>query len=120
MNPLQIRAVLGRKQWGLPAPFGPDGWKFLRRDRRASVLVTRAFHDDGAEWIHASIGHHDQTMPEYSELVRLHQAAFGNGYAYQVFVPRAEHVNIHEYALHLWGRADGAPLLPQFALDGSI
>ncbi|TQK29408.1 hypothetical protein [Arthrobacter sp. SLBN-53] len=59
-------------------------------------------------------------MPTYDELGRLHRAAFGDGYAYQVFAPAAQHVNIHQNALHLWGRADGPPCLPEFGLFGTI
>jgi hypothetical protein len=38
-----------------------------------------------------------------------------------VFAPPTDHVNIHEYALHLFGRLDGTPALPDFtAGSGSI
>lgn len=116
---LKLRAVLGRKEWDVPTPFGPDGWFIMRADRRAGVIVT-AFEWEGEEWIHASIAHHDKTVPTYEELVLLRKAVFGAGYAYQVFAPPSEHINIHEYTLHLWGRADGAAVLPEFGAGGSI
>ena len=53
-------------------------------------------------------------------LADLHAAVFGAGYAYQVFAPPSEHVNIHEFALHLWGRLDGRSALPEFGAGGSI
>jgi len=42
------------------------------------------------------------------------------GYAYQVFAPPSQHVNIHPYALHLWGKVDGSPTLPEFGKYGTI
>jgi hypothetical protein len=117
VNPLAMRQVLGRKGWLPPEPFGPDGWSLVRRDRTGSVIVSSA-EFDGATWIHASIA--GQEMPTYEDLVQLHAAVFGDGYAYQVFVPPSQHVNIHEHALHLWGRADGRPVTPEFGVWGTI
>lgn len=37
---------------------------------------------------------------------------------YQVFAPPSDHVNIHNYALHLFGRLNGKPALPDFT-DGT-
>jgi hypothetical protein len=37
-----------------------------------------------------------------------------------MFAPPAEHVNIHERALHLWGRVDGSPVMPNFGVYGTI
>lgn len=116
INALQIRKILGRDEWRLPEPYGPDGWIFVAADRSRSIIVT-AFPQDGEEWIHASIARHDQSMPMYDELAILHRAVFGDGWAYQVFAPSAKHVNIHNFALHLWGRADGAAALPDFVGD---
>lgn len=115
MDPLRLRAVMGKKVWSVPKPFGPDGWEMIREADGATVIVSAADHN-GVEYIHASIAHPDR-LPTYGELVQLHRAAFGEGYAYQVFPPPRQHVNIHSYALHLWGRSDGKPVLPEFAQD---
>lgn len=94
-----------------------DGWAMDSRqatDDRGDtrVLVNSAPFADGVEWVHASISHPDR-LPHYELLKALHEAAFA-GPAYQVFAPAAEHVNIHPWALHLWGRLDGARALPDF------
>jgi hypothetical protein len=117
--PLRIRRALRDQFTGIgpPQPFGPDGWSFTGADR--TIIVTCAPQIDGNEWVHASIAAADQP-PGYAELKALHAAVFGAGYAYQCFVPATQHVNIHEHALHLWGRLDGRAVLPEFALDGSI
>lgn len=117
---LRLRRILGRKYWLAPEPFGPDGWALISRDNTASVIVSAADYD-GIEYIHASVASADHTtMPTYDDLCLLHKAVFGDGYAYQVFAPPSQHVNIHEAALHLWGRADGKPVLPEFGSEGTI
>lgn len=102
------------------SPFGPDGARCVAPDGAGSIIVTRADHIDGFEVCHASIAWPDRD-PSYRDLVMLHRAVFGDGWAYQVFAPASEHINIHEHALHLWGRADGEPMLPDFTMGaGSI
>ncbi|HEY9314613.1 DUF7694 domain-containing protein [Williamsia sp.] len=120
LDPLKIRNLLGRKEWHVPIAFGPAGWRFdsILHDARVLATISDLPDTAGVEWIHASISHPD-TTPTYDELVLLHRAVFP-GHAYQVFVPTDSHVNIHPYALHLFGRADGAAELPNFAPTGSI
>lgn len=121
---LGIRKRLGRKEWSLPVEYGPEGWAFRHNDGDRSIIVTYANHEmpDGTTtpWIHASIARRD-SMPTYEDLVALHFAVWGDkGWAYQVFAPQTDHVNIHAYALHLWGKPDGAPVLPNFGRFGTI
>jgi hypothetical protein len=118
-NALAIRHRLGKTTWKPPKPHGPDGWSFVNRNEVTSVIVSCAPHDD-AEWVHASIAHAER-MPTYDDLKLLHRAVFGGGWAYQVFAPPSDHVNIHEHALHLWGRLDGLPALPDVTFGmGSV
>lgn len=126
VNALEIRKVLGPKQWGPPAPMGDDGFAFVAHDRDAKVIVSGFYESwfisDGGSvpWIHASISR-SSGIPSYEDLVLLHRAVWGEaGYAYQAFVPPSEHVNIHARALHLWGRADGERALPDFGKFGTI
>ena len=119
LDPLRIRRQLGRHAYAVPEPFGPAGWLLHSRGRPGSVIVSEFEWDDGTEWIHASIAWRE-SMPTYDDLTLLHRAVFRDGYAYQVFAPSASHVNIHDHALHLWGRADGRAVLPDFGRGGSI
>ncbi|ANW63984.1 hypothetical protein BCA37_10595 [Mycobacterium sp. djl-10] len=120
VDPLRMRSILGRKEWSVPTEYGPAGWRIERRDRASEILVSEADFD-GVEYIHASFANGDRvTMPTYGDLVILHRAVFGDGYAYQVFAPLTHHVNIHPTALHLWGRSDGQPVLPEFGIGGTI
>jgi hypothetical protein len=119
VDALRLRRGMGRDNWLPPEPFGPDGWSMTTRNHQGSVIVTCAEHD-GVEWVHASIAR-TAYLPTYAELTRLHTAVWGEtGWAYQVFTPPAAHVNIHEHALHLWGRLDGRRVLPDFGSEGTI
>jgi hypothetical protein len=120
LNALAIRRVLGRGNWSTPVPFGPDGWCYDDLNGNASIIISCGDQLDGNEWVHASIARVDR-MPSYDDLKLLHAAVFGDGWAYQVFAPPSDHVNIHSQALHLWGRLDGKPALPDFTYGtGSI
>lgn len=117
---LGIRARLGRADWSAPRPFGPDGWMFQCITAPGAILVTAGPAPGSSEdWWHASIAR--PQMPTYEDLILMHRAVWWpSGWAYQVFAPPAAHVNIHEHALHLWGRPDGSPVLPNFGAGGSI
>jgi hypothetical protein len=118
---LGIRKRLGRKEWSLPTEYGPEGWAFRHMDGTRSIIVTYGVHGDPkTPWLHASIAKRDE-MPTYQDLVALHYGVWGDkGWAYQVFAPQSDHVNIHPYALHLWGRPDGRAELPNFGEFGTI
>lgn len=116
LNALNIRRNLGRSNWSTPVPFGSDGWIFDALDGTGRVIATVATYL-GDDWIHASISRVGE-IPAYADLKLLHSAVFGERWAYQVFAPPADHVNIHATALHLFGRIDGKPCLPDFT-DGT-
>jgi hypothetical protein len=122
INALAVRRELNRPWagWLRPIPHGPDGWRFDHETKMRSIIVTCAPLLDDNEWVHASMtGIND--VPPYADLVVLHRAVFGDGWAYLPFAPPAEHVNICGNALHLFGRLDGKPALPDFTLGtGSI
>lgn len=122
VNGLTLRKRLGRRDWNIPQSWGCCGWSVTARNEPGSIIVSadhQTQHDDGVNWIHASISRGDHT-PTYDDLKLLHHAVFGDGWAYQVFAPPAEHINIHEHVLHLFGRADGQRALPDFGRHGTI
>ena len=102
---------------------GDDSWRIDRVDGTGRVIVTVATYADrdgvGHDWIHASMSYRNW-MPTYQDLQRLHAAAYADRPAYQVFVPPGEHYNLHPFCLHLWGRADGTAVLPDFAFAGGV
>lgn len=111
IDPLSIRRRLDRHDWAAPVQFGPNGWLFDHLHENGRIIVT-ACDFEGDEWIHASIAWQDRA-PLYAEFALMHQAVFP-GYSYQVFPPEDQHINIHPNALHLWGRADGKAVMPEF------
>lgn len=117
LNALKIRRCLGHKEWGIPDEYGPDGWLIRAKDEQTFIIITVAPFD-GDEWIHASISHPNH-MPTYDELKAMHLAVFQGGWSYQVFTPPSDHVNIHKHCLHLFGRLDGRPCLPDFTMGES-
>lgn len=122
---LRLRQTLGRDVYGPPVPWGVNGWllRGTKDGTRGSVVVSATPGLDpehpATEWVHASISWDDRD-PTYAELADLHKAVWRDGYAVQVFVPPRFHVNFHEHALHLWGRLDGKPIVPEFSLGGMI
>lgn len=123
---LGIRKRLGRKEFDIPKPHGGEGsnsWILdsLVDDTRIIVSCSDMpfVGTDRFDWVHASISHQDHT-PTYDELAAMGRAVWPTGYGYQVFAPPERHVNIHPHALHLWGTVDGARLLPDFGILGTI
>lgn len=112
----RLKRLTGLYGWDI-APFGPDGRQCLHAGSGLSVIVTRAEHE-GAEWVHASLAHPNR-MPSWEEVRAVKTAVFGDRFAYMVFPPSATYVNIHDYALHVWGRWDESDgrALPDFVGD---
>lgn len=115
--------------WTIPLP--PPGWtlvdvrggvlaRFIRSDRRMSLLASAGEHH-GTAYIHASVAR-AKKLPTYGDLCFAKEWIFGpHRYAAQVFPAEREHVNIHEFCLHLWGTLDESEWpLPRFGAMGSI
>lgn len=117
---LRVRKTLGRAQWSAPLRFGSTGWRLDCRQGDGSIFISSSHHT-GIEgiWTHASIAYTSH-MPDYEDMALLHRAVWPDGYAYEVFAPARQHVNIHPFARHLWGRVDGAAALPEFGRYGTI
>ncbi len=92
---------------------GVDGELWWDAKNQRSVIWSIALVD-GVHWMQASLARRDH-IPDYTELCELHTLFMGSRFAVQQFVPPDEHVNIHPRALHLWARADGHRLLPDFS-----
>lgn len=123
LDPRRLRRVMGLGIWGVPRRFGPDGWVMDHLFQRSRVIVSKSTisNGDDTEWTHASMSHRD-SVPTYEEMCQLHLAVWGGtGWAYHLFAPRKDHININANVLHLWGRADGKEVLPNFGgILGSI
>lgn len=114
----------------VPNPVDPEkpAWSLVEaRVVIGSVIVSElpgsVYGDDpDVMWLHASMAYVlGRNTPTYEEMATLKSATFGpNRYAYMVFASESDHVNHHVNALHLFGRRDGARVLPDFRVLGSI
>lgn len=121
---LAIRKRLGKDSWSKPYEFVAHQWVFDSRwSNTRRIIVSSApwvtlGNEEMVDWLHASIS--GNKLPTYDDLKMLHEAVFDTGWAYQVFAPPHRHINIHANALHLWGRVDGKPQLPDFQEQGGL
>lgn len=97
----------------------PAGWEWVRdldlggvmtsgfrSANGLTVLVSIERHASG-EYRHVSLSRRSR-MPTYDDVKWVKQLFIGDEHAaYQVFPRAAEHVNLHNFALHLW-----QPLFP--------
>jgi hypothetical protein len=120
---LDIEAIHKRlgPYWRPPQALGEDAWWFYGPGEMKIIVSYDPDTEPGVEWIHASISHAIETRyPSYNDLKTMHHGVFGDGFAYQCFVPVDKHINIRSNVLHLWGRLDGKPALPDFGRHGTI
>jgi hypothetical protein len=102
----------------------PNTWKIVERRRDGAsyrrtdglvVILSVSEEDDGRTWLHASMSRKSR-LPTYQDMVAVKHLFIGDDrYAYQVFAPKAMHVNIHSNCLHLFAplEIDDA-VLPDF------
>lgn len=117
---VDIRHKLG-STWKEATPLGEDSFVFDGPFRRIIISIDPV-SDPEHVWIHASVSYVDNPnrIPSYADLKQMHAAVFGDGHAYQCFVPPSEHINITNNVLHLFGRLDGEPALPPFGRESTI
>lgn len=97
--------------------------QYVRRtaDIVSAQVMLSADRHEGRAWLHVSMVC-DRRVPSYAELCDLKSIFVGDELqALQVFPPKSQHVNIYQYALHLWAclEADGDGL-PEFGKHGTI
>ncbi len=92
----------------------PDGAQWFNAKDHLSVILSGAVERDGKRWLHVSCARRTY-IPTYGDLVWMKETFLGPDlYAVQIFAPRAVHVNLHPYALHLFACLDDWPL-PEFS-----
>ena len=93
-----------------------DGWMYIRQDM-LKVISSAAREQDGKRWRHLSISRQSR-VPTYEEMMVVRNLFLGeDAHAIQVFPPKAQHISIFRFCLHLWHCIDGNPL-PDFARGG--
>ncbi len=107
--------------WEIIKPWG-DGFALRQKDGGLRVVVDCETKEDGREWLHVSASRAKWT-PSHEDMALVKRDFIGDErYAYSVWVPTENHVNIHSHYLHLWAMMDSpdGKVLPEFSavLDG--
>lgn len=87
-----------------------DGMSF--RKGSLSVIYSISKELDGKEWLHVSLARPNK-YPPYEEIKYVKNIFIGNSKAIMVFPEAREHVNIHNYCMHLFTCLDD-DALPDF------
>lgn len=91
-----------------------DGSAWVNKSLGLYVIESSAKEADGNSWKHVSLSRKSR-LPTYEDMKIVKSKFIGDDIeAYQVFPAASDHVNIHEYCLHLWSRVDGKKALPDF------
>ena len=69
--------------------------------------------------MHISVSRKDR-VPGYEDLKFVKNTFAEKRFAYQVFPPPDQNINIHDFCLHLWVPLNGVLPLPDFGRDGTI
>ena len=82
------------------------------------VFASAGEYDDGREWLHISVSRKSR-IPSYEDMTRVKRDFLGDDKKGVVVLPeKKNHVNIHDYCLHLFYSADNP--LPEFSGKGFI
>lgn len=96
-----------------------DGWALAQIGGGLRVILDCEVKGDGSPWMHVSVSRKSWT-PTHEDMALVKSAFIGDDrYAYSVWPPKSEYVNIHAYCLHLWARADtpDGRVLPEFSAE---
>jgi len=78
---------------------GVEMFEIVHQGLRVAMSVE---HYNGQDWLHVSVSRRSK-MPSYDDLKRVKHDFIGDDHAaYQAFPKASEHVNLHEFCLHLW------------------
>lgn len=94
------------------------GWGYALHEINGGlrVLVDASIKADDQVWLHVSYSRKGW-VPNHADTCKIKTAFIGERYAYAVFPPSDQYVNIHPNCLHLWARLDGerGQVLPEFS-----
>lgn len=77
------------------------------------VIASAGEYEDGREWLHVSVSRKSR-LPTYDELTRVKRDFIGDDKKAVFVLPEKQnHVNIHNYCLHLFYSANNP--LPEFS-----
>ncbi len=85
-----------------PGSSHPAASTWLHPIMGLQVLRSIATMEDGSQWIHVSVARRSK-MPNWEDLSKVKKDFIGDDLeAYQVMAKASDHVNVHQFCLHLW------------------
>jgi hypothetical protein len=106
------------KGWEIVDRWG-EGYRLSQKNGGLRVIVDQEIKADGCRWLHVSVSRKSWT-PTHEDMVLVKHDFIGEDrYAYSIWPPREQYVNIHKHCLHLWARIDQADgrVLPEFSAE---
>ena len=103
------------KQWPIERAMGKAAAEYMRAWEHNGLFIisSAAEYDDGREWLHVSVSRKSR-VPSYDDLTRIKRDFIGEDKKAVLVLPEKEnHVNIHDYCLHLFYSAENP--LPEFS-----
>jgi hypothetical protein len=129
MTPMILLHPLASCQMELGVPvtdlkYPPDGWRYIQdwglghafaHTNGLRVLIDASQKEDDRWWVHVSVSRKSWT-PTHEDMCMVKRDFLGDRYAYAVYPPQEQYVNIHAHCLHLWSLAEGdGRVLPEFS-----
>ena len=103
------------KQWPIERAMGKAAAEYMRawEHNGLFIIASAAEYDDGREWLHVSVSRKSR-VPSYDDLTRIKRDFIGDDKKAVLVLPeKKNHVNIHDYCLHLFYSAENP--LPEFS-----
>ena len=106
-------------------PYPPKNWHYLGKwgdghcfahKNGLRVIIDCEVKADLRRWVHVSMSRL-KWNPSHEDMAMVKRAFIGNDrYAYSVWPPEEQYVNIHKHCLHIWALAEGdGRSLPEFS-----
>ena len=92
---------------------GLDGFMYRNKSTGLQVIQSVSIEEDEKLWIHTSFSRRSR-IPDYKDIQFVKKSFIGeDNKAIMIFPEKANHVNIHNYCLHLFTCLEDDPL-PDF------
>lgn len=97
--------------------YGSWGESLIFLYGKLRVIIDCEFKEDGNKWMHVSASTKNY-LPTHYDMQKIKNDFIGEDYyAYSIWPPKSEYVNIHPHTLHLWAIINdmNGKILPEFS-----
>lgn len=109
------------KPWVHHPLWRPGFYAYRQAKTGMNVIVSVMREEDEQRWLHVSLAYKTR-LPSWDDIKMVKSIFIGdNRFAYQVFPPVDQYVNLHPFVLHLWSCVDveAGAVLPDFRGGGN-